>query len=192
MKYMKKTLIGSLFVLFSLDVFAQNNSDFYPGWYGNINLGTAKTSLTSGDQNFSFLNVGGAFGYQFSEIFGTEFFMSFASNGERDEIASWFVGQEVEAEYDAVGFYATLKSQGDVYVKGRAGLIESRFTYTSKGYEEESENDIGLSYGIGGGIENGRVIFELNYLVMPEVDDPIFSDASYDTKLVVISVGTKF
>jgi hypothetical protein len=192
MKSLRKILLSSIVLIASFDTFAQSESTFYPGWYGNINLGSAKTTLNDGNQNFTFMNIGGAFGYRFSELFATEFFMSFSTNGERDDFVSYILGQEVEAEYDAVGFYATLQSKGDIYAKGRAGLIESRFTYTSKGYGDESENDIGLSYGIGGGVKNGRLAFELDYLVMPEVDDPIFDNTSYDSKLIMLSIGTSF
>ena len=192
MKTAKTGFIASL--TFAAIVFsgAPSANEFKPGWYANLHLGKTDTSLNQASQDFSYLSIGGSFGYRFSEIIAAEFFMSFATNGERDEIVSSLIGEEVETEFDAVGFYLTAQSRGDYYIKGRAGLVESRFIYSANGYEDASGKDVGFSYGIGGGAKFDSVRLELEYVVMPEVSDPLFADTSYDTKMMMISLGTDF
>lgn len=103
---------------------------------------------------------------------------------ERDEIVSALIDERVSAEYNSVGVYAIAQSRGKFYFKGRVGLAESRFVYTAAGYEDEDEGSFGLAYGGGAGIRHNNWSFELEYLMMPEVDDPIFSGDSYDTSMM--------
>ncbi len=136
--------------------------------------------------------MGGSLGYRFSEIFATEFYMSFATNDENDRVASAILGESVGASFDAMGMYLTAQSKGDLYVKGRAGLIQSGFTYSAKGYEDEKGTDFGLSYGIGAGAKKDNLFFEIDYIVFPEVGDPLFNDASYDSSIVSLAIGSNF
>lgn len=155
-------------------------------WYWGGQVATVDTSLNSGGQDFSFTNLNLNFGYRYSAIFSVEGWASMNVSDERDEIVSSILDENINAEYNGVGIYGIAQSRGRFYVKGRLGLVESRFVYTASGYEDEDEGSIGFSYGVGGGIRNNNWSFELEYLVMPEVDDPIFSGESYDTSMMTL------
>jgi hypothetical protein len=166
--------------------------EYEPTWYGSVHLGKTNTSWNQGNQDFSYLKLGGSWGYRFSDILAAELFMSFTTNPQKDELVSAMLGQDVKTEFDAVGFYLTAQSRGDYYIKGRAGITESRFIYSASGYQDEAGKDIGFSYGFGVGMISNGLRFEAEYIVMPEVDDPIFDSTSYDSKLLMISVGMDF
>jgi len=51
---------------------------------------------------------------------------------------------------------------------------------------------VGLSYGIGVGAKVENYTFDLEYIVMPEADDPIFSEESYDTDVIAVSMSIEF
>jgi len=178
--------------LYSVNSNAQEEQTFYPNWYGSFHLAQADTSLNSGGQDFNYFNVGGAVGYRFSEYLSTEFFMSFATNDKRDDLVSDFIGENVGTRFDAVGVYLVAQTQGEFYAKGRVGLTQSRFTYSVSGFEDESKGSVGLSYGIGVGTKVENYTFDLEYIVMPEADDPLFSEDSYDTDIIAVSMSIDF
>ncbi|PWK54178.1 outer membrane beta-barrel protein [Pleionea mediterranea] len=173
-------------------VLAENSSSFSAGWYGDIHLGQTGTSLKQGEQSFDFLSIGGSYGYQYNEYFAAEFFGSFATDGEHDDIMSAILGQEAKVKFDAIGAYLVGKTHGKYYLKARVGLINSRFTYSAGGFEDETGSDTGFSYGFGAGVSLEKVNIELNYLQFPDVDDPLFNSTSYESDQLTISIGTQF
>ncbi len=189
-----RTLVGLVLLATASVVGANETSEetFVPYTYGEIHLGQTNTSLNQGDQDFSYITLGGSYGYQFHQNFGTEFFMSFAINKKTDDITSAFVGTNVKTTFNAFGGYLVGKTTGDFYGKVKLGLIGSQFTYSAGGYEDESSTDVGISYGLGVGIKGQAVGVELNYLVMPEVDDPLWDGASYDSDMLLLNLRFEF
>jgi len=186
----------SLFIaassLMSLQINAQEEQEFYPTWYGSFHLATADTTINSGGQDFNYFNVGGAVGYRFSDYLSSELFMTFATNDKTDEVVSDIIGERIGTSFDAVGVYLVGQTPGDFFVKGRVGLTQSRFTYSASGFDDESKGTVGLSYGIGVGAKVENYTFDLEYIVMPEADDPLFSEESYDTDVVAVSMSIEF
>lgn len=190
---MKKTSLGFTAILLSVIPLANaqesGNSHAAGGtWYWGGQVAKVDTSLNSGGQDFSFTNLNLNLGYRFSSILSVEGWASMNISDERDEITSFVLDENVSAEYNGFGVYAVAQTTGKFYVKGRAGLASSRFVYTASGYEDEDESNVGLSYGVGTGFQNNQWRFELEYLVMPEVDDPIFNSESYDTSMIVLGL----
>lgn len=166
---------------------------FTPSWYGGLHIGKANTELNDAQQEFSFLNVGGNFGYRYTKNISVEGFLTFASDEEKDHYVSDILATDVGVKVDAMGVYVVGQSSGDLYVKGRVGLAQTRFSYDASGYESESEEDIGFSYGIGAGAKiNSTIRVELEYIVFPEVSDPIFTQSSYESDMFSLSVVWDF
>lgn len=179
--------------LVSSPAISQDESQKYlPHWYGSLHLGDASTRWNQGDQEYSYLNVGLSTGYRFTEVVASEFLMTFSSNGDTDPFLSEIIGTKVETKSSALAIYLTAQSPGDYYVKARAGLAQSRFTYAASGYEDETENAIGFSYGLGAGMNVSQYYVDVDYVFMPTVKDPLFAGADYDTKVLMLSVGTSF
>lgn len=192
MKLVKILAILSIGVCASALAQDSNESGFQPAWYGSLHLGKTKTSLTEGDQNFSYLSIGGSFGYRFSEMFAAEFLGTFATNGEQDKLVSEILDEKVWTNTDAFGLYLTAQNKGNIYGKVRAGLAQTSFTYSASGFEDDKGTATGLSYGIGAGFKHNGLNFEVEYLKLPEVDDPIFDDTSYDNSALFFAVGLDF
>lgn len=185
-----KTLIFGVVLLASSSfVNAQESGNSYSSggtWYWGGQVASVDASLNSGGQDFSFTNLNLNFGYRYSDIFSVEGWASMNVSDDRDEIVSFVLDENVNAEYNGVGIYGVAQSRGKFYVKGRVGLVNSRFVYTASGYEDEDESSFGFSYGAGAGVKHNNWSFELEYLVMPEVDDPLFANESYDTSMITV------
>ncbi len=190
---MRSTLIGFLLVAFAANTFANDSENtFQPKKYAQFHLGQINTDWLQGPIDPSYLAVGGAFGYQFSELLATEFFMTFSADGEVDPILSADLGQTAKNEFNAFGGYLVAKTPGKFYAKGRVGIVLSRFIYSAGGYEDESESATGLSYGIGAGIDFDKFMLELEYMTFPEVDDPLYMNTSYESDALLLSIGARF
>ncbi len=171
---------------------AETEQLFVPGYYAGINLGSAKMDGGSGLQDFSYLNVGFNGGYQYTSNFSAELYASFSSTGKKDDYVSSLLGTEVKAEQNVAGIYAVAKTSGAFYGKARLGIAQSRFSYSAGGYEDDSNGDIGLSYGVGVGITNENISCELEYIIFPTVDDPIFDNTDYDISILSLGLSWAF
>lgn len=100
--------------------------------------------------------------------------------------------EKVWTNTDALGLYLTAQNKGSIYGKVRARIAQSRFTYSASGFEDEKGTSTGLSYGIGAGFKHNGLNFEVEYLKLPEVDDFIFDDTSYDNSALIFAVGLDF
>jgi hypothetical protein len=185
---MKKTIGLMLALTASLVMADDAENSFYPYTYGEVHLGKTTTSLNGSDLDYSYLTIGGSYGYQFHPNFSSELFATFATNKENDEITSAIIGANVKNSYNAFGAYLVAKTTGNFYGKLKLGLIGSQFVYSAGGYEDESSTDVGVSYGLGIGYKADRVGIELNYLVMPEVDDPLWTQDSYDSDMLLFNL----
>lgn len=172
---------------------AQEPSPFQSGYYVSLAYANVSTDFKGGGaQDFSLQNLNVAWGYQFKPNFAAEFWGSFNVGPETDDFVSDLLGQKVEVAYDSFGIFGVGKYGEKFYVSGRLGLASSRFTYSAKGYSDEKEDDIGLAYGLGGGISHNKLQFEVDFIVLPEVDDPIFEDASYENSMLAFGINYRF
>lgn len=162
-------------------------NDFYPYGYFGVNLGSTSVSSEIGLQDFKFITAGLAAGYQFTPIFAVEGLIVVPTTDKRSKFVVLDSGQQVDAGFSAFGVYLNAKSQGDWYFKGRLGLSSSKFSYSADGYEDESNADIGLSYGLGGGYQMGSHAFDLEYITFADVDDPFITGESYSAKTITLS-----
>jgi hypothetical protein len=165
--------------------------DFKPGWYWAGSLGKADAKSNTGAQSFNYLNVGGHFGYRHKDFFALEFLATFASDDDKDDVVSQSISN-AGTKFDALAVYAVFQNPGDFYAKGKFGLAQSRFSYTAPGYEDETKGSVGFSWGAGVGIKVEAWRVELEYMVFPKADDPLFSEESYDPKLINLSIGSDF
>lgn len=192
-KFWNTTALASA-LLFSGHAIAQDNlaDDFYAHWFMGLNLGSTSVGSNTGAQNFKFITAGVSFGYQFSENFNSELLLIVPVAGKKDEFISDLLGTTVDAEYSSYGLFFNAKTSGNLYAKGRIGLASSQFSYSADDYTEEKNSDIGLAYGIGGGYGKGQYSYELEYIVMPDVDDPLFQDESYSAKTITATIAFRF
>ncbi len=192
---MKKFTIAALALTSALSLNAQaeeTQDEYTPFSYFGVHLGNANTELNGGGQDFGYFHLGGTYGYQYSENFAFESVASLTVGDERDDIVSDLLGQTARTQFNSIAGYLVAKSSGSFYVKGKAGLSYASFVYTASGYEDEVESTFGLSYGIGLGIEGEKFNFEFELTKMPEVDDPIFPNDSYDTTLTTVNLVFNF
>ena len=166
--------------------------DFYAYGYMGVNLGSTPVSPKNGSQGYRFLTAGFSVGYQFTPFIAVEGLIVVPTSGKKDNVTSSILDERVEAEYSAYGVYLNAKTRGDWFVKGRLGLALSQFSYSADGYKDEDGNDIGFSYGVGGGYKNGQYSYELDYIVFPDVDDPFYSSESYEAKTISFSLSFQF
>ncbi|MBL4868593.1 MAG: outer membrane beta-barrel protein [Pseudomonadales bacterium] len=74
-------------------------------------------------------------------------------------------------ETNSLGLYATYKSVGNTYFKGRVGFARLEYDLDIVG-GTLSGDTTGLSYGVGLGIVSGEsLVFEFEYTVYPELDE---------------------
>lgn len=198
---MKKLIYGlSAVCLFTLSFssiaaggYSVKYEEFYPGWYFNAHLAKTNTELKGADQEFDYANLGGLVGYQFTDSLSAEVMLSFSVDQDTDEIVSNQLNTRVKTSYGAFAGYAAFKTPGDLYFKGKVGLGFSTFSYDASGFESESETNGGFTWGAGVGFTTTNDInFTLEYLKMPDSDDPIFFDESYENEMWVFSIGANY
>ena len=81
------------------------------------------------------------------------------------------LGDGDSLETNSLGLYATYRSLGNAYVKGRIGFARLEYEFDVFGFSV-SEQTTGLSYGVGFGIDSGEaLVFEFEYTVYPELDE---------------------
>lgn len=190
-------MIVAALALSSLSTFTANaeeteSTEFAPHTYYGFHVGSASTELNQGTQDFSYFHLGATYGNQYSENFGFEGVVSITLGDDKDAIVSQGLGFDVGTQFNSFAGYFTAKTSGKFYAKGRLGLAYSTFVYTASGYEDETESALGASYGVGFGVQGESFDFELDYTIMPEVDDPLFNGVSYDSSLVTLSLMYSF
>ncbi len=192
MKLTVAVTAASLLLTSGASLAQQSSGHFQPGGYFGVGLANASTSLDGGGQSFDFVNAELKLGYQFHQNFAGELWTSVAVAPKRDDIMSELVEQRVESEYAGYGVFLVASYGAEVYAKARVGLAGSRFTYSASGYLDEDNADHGLAYGGGVGYAKNNLRFELDYIAMPDVDDPIWPDDRYSTNLVSVGITWLF
>lgn len=162
----------------------ESQTSFLPGGYWVAEMARVATELNSGGQKYQFSNINVGWGYQFQAHLAAELLASFNVLPEQDRYVSGLLGQRVDAEYSSVGAFLAGRWGSTFYATGRVGLVESRFAYSSKGFEDSNASQFGFAYGFGAGVEHNWWQWEVKYTILPDVDDPIFSAESYSNRMI--------
>lgn len=85
-----------------------------------------------------------------------------------------YAGYSRSADYRSLALYGVYRSEGDVYFKAKAGVLHEEIKASFA-----SEDDMGFSAGIGGGINLGSFSLEAEYTILE-------SDVNF------ISIGANF
>lgn len=130
------------------------------GYFGGV-AGLMDADI-SGDSPF---NAGFRAGYNWANGFGVEGeYTTSVVDGEFRLRNSWV---DIEADYSisTFGAYATYRSQGDIYFKGRLGYLNESVDFGDDANGSES----GLSAGLGLGLSLSEAVnFEAEYTVVEE------------------------
>jgi len=91
---------------------------------------------------------------------------------------------------DTLAVYATYKSDGKVYVKGKAGIAKVKYTMDSDWFSA-SGRETGFSYGVGAGVNlSDRTRIELEYTKLPELER--FAGVDMNASGSYTSIGVSF
>ncbi|WMS86508.1 outer membrane beta-barrel protein [Pleionea litopenaei] len=185
---MKKTLIAIFFTIGAIG----NLCAYQSHNYVEVHLGQTDVALVQAPLDYSHMTIGGVFGYQMDENFGAEFLVTFATEGDAAPLASQEFATVADVKVNAYGGYFVARTSGDFYIEGKLGLAATQFAYTAGGYEDLTETNFGLSYGVGVGYQAAEFYIEANLLSLPEVDDPYYIQTSYESESILLTVGFDF
>lgn len=154
---------------------------------GNWLLGAKVESVGSGRRGYDdAANFGIIFGYEFSRPIGLEGTSSIEfeytdsfDNGDVADDSLFGIGGDWQSENIAMFF--TYRTPGNVYFKGKLGVLRSDLRTNLDGLEPETEQDTSFSYGAGLGLKLGQTG---NFNLELE-----FVGSSGDNDLNMISVG---
>ncbi|WP_078083391.1 porin family protein [Microbulbifer mangrovi] len=151
---MKKVLATALVLGCSISAQASEG-----GYFGTV-AGLMKTSI-NGDSPF---NAGIRAGYTWNSGFGLEGeYTTSLVDGEARFNSGW---GDFRWDYSisTFGAYATYRSQGDLYFKGRLGVLNESIDFGG-----EKESDSGLSAGLGLGFNLSETVnLEAEYTLVEE------------------------
>jgi len=146
--------------------------------------------VDSGDGDVENGNLGLVIGGHVESGLGVEFFYS----DTIDEDETDTVSGTLRFESQVWGLLGTYRVGGKYYglLKGGYTFLDLRAKVT--GVDSEKWKEEGLSYGIGFGVEVGKNgAIELNYLVLPEVNDRIGgTEFDFDNELISLGYNWNF
>ncbi|MCO1333604.1 porin family protein [Microbulbifer sp. OS29] len=154
MRFKSKALAAAAALLCS--AFVQAEGAYVGGVFGVMNVDDAGDSP---------LNAGVRAGYAWGSGWGIEAeFTDSVVEGEYD--VYWY---NLEYSLATQAVYATYRSEGDIYLKGRLGYLHEELEVDGWG---EEYTDSGISAGIGAGFKlTDKAVFELDYtLIETDVD----------------------
>jgi hypothetical protein len=89
----------------------------------------------------------------------------------------------------SVGLYLAAKTQGTVYVKGRIGYTRTTLERNFNGSSFD-HNSYGIAYGAAAGVKIGKSgAIELEYTIMPDIDDSGFVGAPVEVESDFVSIS---
>lgn len=124
------------------------------GPYAGISFNNDSVSVSGVDVDDA-TAAGLLLGYRFAESVAIELA---TGGGEHDFTA--FPGCSMEVSTVAV--YGAFRTAGNVYFKGKLGMLNEELTSTGL-CGGVTGDDTGMSYGLGGGVNFGKAAFELEY-----------------------------
>lgn len=187
---MKNIIFKSVCSLLVLSPFAIAQSDSSEHTKHYFGAEVASVSVDSEGWNADTKNLNILYGYNFNNYLAGELFGSFNFSPQEDKTFRGVTDNTVNFYSEYYSMYLVGKTPGDFYGKAKIGLANSMVVYTSKGYEDEKKSATGLSYGVGAGYRHNNVSVEANYIVFPEVDDPLFSNTTYES--IMMSFGVSY
>lgn len=142
----------------STPAWAETDSGFYLG----LTAGSDKVNVDGVD------NASGAglmAGWRINKNVAIEF-SGHSSDADADEILPGCV-----FEIDTVALYLAARSSGQVYAKGRMGMLSETVTPRDSCAFTPEQSESGISIGAGGGVRMGKAALELEYtMVEADVD----------------------
>lgn len=150
-----KKIACVLFLSFGLSTsaLAETESGFYIG----LTAGSDQIDVDGVDD----ASGGGLMaGWRFNKNIAMEF-SGHASDADADEILPGCV-----LEIDTAALYFAARSSGQLYAKGRVGVLSETVTPRDTCSFVQDEDESGLSAGFGGGVHLGKAALELEYTVV--------------------------
>ena len=179
------TAISLLFAASAVSAQSPSSSEFVRNTYWGLQIADVDLS-DSFDQELTNKAIFGSFGYNLSEWFAVEGTLGIALDDDTDEVASDSFGVKIDTSMSSAGVYGVVKNPGPVFLKARAGLAYTTISASASGFEDESESSIGLSYGFGAGVKIDRTSIELEFVSLPDTDDPLASGADYEIEMITL------
>lgn len=146
--------------LFSLALTTSAWAETETGFYIGLTAGSDKIDAEGVDDASG---AGIMAGWRFNKNFALEF-AGHASEADADDLLTGCV-----FEVDTAALYLAARSSGQLYAKGRVGVLSETITPRDTCAFAPEETDSGLSAGIGGGVRLGQAALELEY-TMVEAD----------------------
>ena len=166
-----------------------SSTDVFPGKaYLGVKMGRLTIEEdTSGSEKIEMDNIGFTFGVGIHEYLGIELAYTQTATAEKIDIA----GSSLNVSADTLGLFLVGKTQGDIYIKGRAGytIVDQQIRFAGV---HESDNVYGMAYGLGAGMKFGKTIaVEIEYTAFPDTDkhDKFGSVFANDLETEFITIG---
>ncbi|UTA46503.1 porin family protein [Simiduia sp. 21SJ11W-1] len=135
---MKHISLFALLLTFSLNVLAQAERE---GVYGGIGLGVMSINYGNADNP---TNASLQLGYHFNDHWAAELQYTDSLSDGKVTVQSGYYSSSVDVSIQTMAAYAVYRSPGQVYFKGRAGVLQEKVLGAS---------DSGLSVGLGLGFK---------------------------------------
>ena len=166
-----KKLIATL-ALTTAGLMSSNLMAAESGMYIGVKTGTMAVDSSAFDDTSA---ITFALGFNVNENVGFEIELGRSSAGNIDmSVYDGFSVVKVTGEYEisTAALYATFRSSDPLYVKGKIGILSEKvdfeLDFDCGAPCSESEDESGLSYGVGVGYNFGAASIELGYTLIEE------------------------
>lgn len=154
-------------------------------FFGQVYLGLKYGRLTIAEDipdedGTDIRNLGFAFGRGFNDHMAMEFSYNFTATEDDTDSG--------DLSADSIGLFLVAKTTGTVYVKGRLGYTRLTLERNFAGNSFD-HNEYGIAYGLGLGARVGPGAIELEYTVLPEIEDDDFVGAPVEVESDFVSVA---
>lgn len=162
MKKITNAILASALVLVSTAMTAQAAE---PHLYAGLKAGSFLVDLDGADDPMPF---GIQLGYDFGRGLSAEFEYNTGSSDVN------LGGGDVDMDVTTMAIYAAFRTPGKGYFLAKLGLISEEVELSATGIGSISEDDTGMSYGVGGGYNFGdKFALEGEYTIIEEDIDYI-------------------
>jgi opacity protein-like surface antigen len=161
MKKITNTILASTLILGSTAMTAQAAE---PHLYAGLKAGSFLVDMNGADDPMPF---GLQLGYDFGRGLSAEFEYNTGSSDIK------ILGSDVDMDVTTMAIYAAFRTPGKGYFLAKLGLISEEVELSAAG-NSISEDDTGMSYGLGGGYNFGeKFALEGEYTIIEEDVDYI-------------------
>jgi len=159
MKVIRYSVVLVMFVLLAVNVQAAQ-----PKTYAGVKIGQMMIDAGGYDDA---TNVGLVFGATLNEVQAGSLSIEGELTFSLVEGDVSFFGFDGDWDVLTLAGYGVYRSNGQLYFKGKAGLLYEDVSVNVSGLPGVSGDDIGLSFGIGGGYKlNEKMNLELEYTII--------------------------